>query len=144
MKPENNDPFLLLAQRLRAKRRTFKEKSLGIVRSFSQAFLWGNLKIGCFCTEEEQLQFIWIQSMKWHFSYVDLLIVFVKSDLITTNKVFCVKITYSILAEQRTLENYLKLTDTILNLYDTYLPHAMKPRLYFHSLLPQQNGETHF
>ena len=82
--------------------------------------------------------------MKWHFSYVDLLIVFVKSDLITTNEVFCVKITYSILAEQRTLENYLKLTDTILNLYDTYLQHAMKPRLYFHSLLPQQNGETHF
>lgn len=57
--------------------------------------------------------------MQWHFSHVDLLIVFVKSDLITTNMVFCVKITYSILAVQRTLENYLKLTDIILNLYNT-------------------------
>lgn len=35
----NNKPFLLLAQRLRAKRRTFKEKTLGIVRSSSQASL---------------------------------------------------------------------------------------------------------
>lgn len=72
------------------------------------------------------------------------LIVFVKSDLIITNMIFCVKITFLILAVQKTLGNYLKLTDTILNLYNTYLQHAMKPRLYFHPLLPQQNGETHF
>ena len=51
--------------------------------------------------------------------------------------IFSVKITYSILTVQRTLENYLKLTDTILNLYNIYLQHGMKPRLYFHSLLPQ-------
>ena len=63
--------------------------------------------------------------------------VFVKSDLSTTNMIFSVKITYSILTVQRTLENYLKLTDTILNLYNIYLQHGMKPRLYFHSLLPQ-------
>lgn len=66
----------------------------------------------CFFTEEEELKFIWIQYIKLYFSHIDLLIDFVRNDLILTNMLFCVKITSLILAVQNTLENYLKLTLT--------------------------------
>lgn len=156
-KLQNKEPFLLLAQRLRTKGDMFKERSFGIGRSCNQASPsglcpWnpgGNLKIVCFFAAREELTSIWIQDVKLCFSHTDLLIVFVKSDLILTNVVFCVKITSLILAVQKTLENYLKWTwtDTILNLYpcllNTCLQHVRKPRLYFYSHLPHQNGETH-
>lgn len=92
-----------------SKRNKFKEKRFGIRRSCNQTSPsglcpwnpWRDLKIVCFFTEEEELKFIWIQRTKLCFSHIDLLIAYVKSDLILTNRILCVKITSLILAAQK-------------------------------------------
>lgn len=106
----NKELFLLCAQRLKTKRNKFKEKSFRIGRSWNQASPsglcpwnpWRNLKIVCFFTKGEEFKFIWTQYMKLYFSCINLLAVFLKSDLVLTD-IFCVKSTSLMLAVMKNL-----------------------------------------
>lgn len=106
---EKKEPFLVLAQRLRTKGKTFKEKRFGIGRSCDQGSPsslcpWNpcrNLKIVCFFTAEEELNLSEFSIKSCYCSHIDLLVIFMKSALILINMIFGVKITSFILTRQK-------------------------------------------